>query len=112
MPELVESKGRAASPSFYSQVKQTATKTATPSSNLPVYSVLILVGVAIVFILRKRDTSQTGPVLTLVPSYDADVSTISNITNTLTRMNQPNFPRPGSTLAPIVWSPNNVEVEA
>ena len=103
MPELVHDKGRAV-PSFYGQVKQTATST---SSNLPFYSVLVMVGVAVVFILRNRDQVRTGALVEVVPSYDADISTISNITNTVNRMASPTFPRPGSTLAPIVWSPNS-----
>ena len=84
MPVLVTDKGKAR-PAFYSTVKQGV---AHHKSNFPVYAALILVGVALVFVLRNRSSGVTGagPVLTLVPSNDTDISAMNNMTQAVLAM--------------------------
>ena len=106
MPNLIADKGRSGSPSFYGTVKEP--KTRATSSNAPAYAALVLVGVALVFVMRNQSKVKTGPVLNVVPSYDADRSTIANLTNTVNTISNPHFPA-GGTLPSIVWSPNSVE---
>lgn len=79
MPALVQDKGRAV-PSFYGTVKNVGEGV---KPKLPMVAVLVLAGVAVVFVLRSRSSgssTQTGPALTLNPSNDSDVSTIDNLT--------------------------------
>lgn len=76
MPALVNDMGKAV-PSFYGTVKN-AGESVKPK--LPMFALLILGGVAVIFLLRNRSSAQTGPALTLNPSNDSDVSTIDNLT--------------------------------
>ena len=85
MPALVKDMGRAV-PSFYGSVKNAGEKV---KPNLPIFAVLILVGVAVVFILRRRTSStNTGAALTITPDNSSDVSTIDNLTQAVNALTQ------------------------
>ncbi len=108
MPEIAPTVKKAAAPSFYaSAAKASVQQSATGAkSQLPLFAVLILVGVAIIFVLRNRDRqANTGPALTLVPSNDSDASSIANLTQSaqaLTRQITPG----GGVSTPLAPSPN------
>lgn len=100
MPALVTDKGKAV-PAFYGTVKSGV---AQQQSNLPVYAALILVGVALIFVLRNRSSGQTGsgPLLTLEPSNETDVSTMNNMTQAVLAIGAA---RMGGATTPMVSSP-------
>lgn len=77
MGPLTKNKGKAKAPSFY---KQTPTPTpAKPSTTPLLLGAVVVAGVGYVLIMRGKHIS--GPAITVVPSYDADVSRIQNLTN-------------------------------
>jgi hypothetical protein len=101
MPSLISDKGKVASPAFYGK-----TKTVSPaksSSNLPIYAVLVVIGVGLVFFLRKRSSNvQTGPLLTLAPNGQTDTSAIANLTQSVDALTLR-----GGASTPLTPSPNS-----
>lgn len=85
MPKLVKSMGRAKSPSFYSGASSSLKNSADGvKSKLPLFAMLILGGVAIIFVLRnKGNGASTGPALAISPTGDADSSNIANMIQAL-----------------------------
>lgn len=104
-------------PSFYSSTSTTIkSKAAGVKSKLPLFALLILGGVAIIFVLRnKSGTSQagTGAALAIVPTAEGDIGNILNMTAAINALKgQVNTPSPvpnGGASTPIteVANPNN-----
>ena len=116
MASLVKNKGKVGMPSFYSSTSTTIkSKAEGVKSKLPLFALLILAGVAIIFVLRNRSSgssTQTGAALTVIPSGEADLSTIANITagiNALAgQVHTPSDIPSGGTSTPITTTPNPV----
>src|ERR1700675_2444694 len=97
MPALVKNMGKAKAPSFYDSASSSIKSSANGvKSKLPLFAILILGGVAIVFVLRnKSGTSQagTGAALTLTPSGEADTSSIANMIQAVTALQGGSHPQ-------------------
>jgi hypothetical protein len=106
MPTAVKVKA----PSFYKIKPQSTSKSG--GSNLPLYSALILAGVAVVFVLRNKQTKTImGPVLTVVPSNDSDASAYANMIQGVHALSGqvallPETP-PGGASSPITPNPGS-----
>jgi hypothetical protein len=77
MGPLIKDKGKAQQPSFYTS---TPTPAPTPQNNSSLI-LLLIVGAGVSYIWFMRTRTATAPALTLVPSTQADESTITNLTN-------------------------------
>lgn len=112
MPTLIKDKGRSKSPSFYTAASGSLKSSASGvKSNLPLFAVLILGGVAVIFILRnKSGASQAGGIagapLTVSPSNESDISAIQNMIQAITALqgNHPVTPS-GGVSTPITKQP-------
>lgn len=58
-------------------------KPASNDTTIVLAAVIVVVGVIYVFYRRNKEKIVTGPVVTVVPSYEADVSQIQNIIGTV-----------------------------
>jgi len=118
MPSLVKDMGKVSASPFGNAKSSISSSASNVKSKLPVFAVLILAGVAIVFILRNRSgsTTQTGAALTIVPSGEADASTIANITAGINAIaGQVHTPAPepsGGASTPITVSPRSTTYTA
>lgn len=77
-------KGKAAMPSFIEQTKTKISGSAS-KSNVPLYIGMLFLGAGLILYMRSRSASPAilGAPLTIVPTTDADKSTIENITQAL-----------------------------
>ncbi len=113
MPNLIESKGRAKSPSYYKGGNSSSSNSSSPkSSKIPILIGVVAVGAGAVLFMRSKSAapSNTGPALTLVPSGAADQSTITNMLQALHAINGMQSDTPaGGTGTPItgVSNPHN-----
>jgi hypothetical protein len=89
-------------PSFYGRQASTPTKSSGDSKPL-ILAMLVVVGVAFIFIMRNRNKATTGPVLTVVPSNETDASAIANLTQSANGLAR----AAGGTSSPLVTSPNS-----
>lgn len=114
MASLVKNKGKVGMPSFYSEASTSVkSKAEGVKSKLPLFALLILAGVAIIFVLRNRSSdssTQTGAALTVIPTAEGDIGNIINMTNAINALSgQVHTPSPvpsGGTSTPITTTPN------
>lgn len=104
MPALVTNKGKAV-PSFYGTSGAIGGAVESVKPKLPLFAVLILGGVAAIFLLRNRSSSaSTGPALTVVPSNDSDTSSLDNLTQAVNALVEQG--QNGGATSPITPTPN------
>lgn len=109
MPNLIESKGKTRSPSYYKGGDSASSSKTSKgkASKAPILIGVVAVGAGLVLFMRSKGSSpasNTGPALTVIPSSEADQSTIANMLQALKAVGglQTTDPNPGGgTSTPI-----------
>jgi hypothetical protein len=103
--------GRSRTPAFY-QEGQSVRDTPDHSTNAlgrvdrAVILVLVILGGAGLIMLLRTDKFETRPALTLLPSSQADMSTIANIQQAIAAINYNLGVGPANDLSPVYYTPS------